>query len=187
MASEDLREYLEAARQRRVHEQDARKQEMAARHEARRRDFEARSEPLNVHVVRVLEGARADLAEAGAKLEYKFHSYNAGKQLENPRVEFQIAGVGSPGTASSVYVIEIVQDGQVVVRTKRSFGDPNSTLTPHGSTPRTAVSRRPRAGRAAMETARPEQAARRPWAPERQDRGRVTLRYLALEPAVPVL
>src|SRR5215203_4842221 len=41
MASENLREYLEAARQRRVHEQDARKQEMAARHEARRRDFEA--------------------------------------------------------------------------------------------------------------------------------------------------
>ena len=72
MASEDLREYLEAARQRRVHEQDARKQEMAARHEARRRDFEARSEPLNVHVVRVLEGARADLAEAGAKLEEVF-------------------------------------------------------------------------------------------------------------------
>jgi hypothetical protein len=62
------------------------------------------------------------------------------KQLENPRVEFQIAGVGSPGTASSVYVIEIVQDGQVVVRTKRSFGDPDSTLTPHGSTPRTAAS-----------------------------------------------
>jgi hypothetical protein len=78
--------------------------------------------------------------EAGAKLEYKFHSYNAGKQLENPRVEFQIAGVGSPGTASSVYVIEIVQDGQVVVRTKRSFGDPDSTLTPHGSTARTAAS-----------------------------------------------
>src|SRR3954469_19713518 len=97
MASEDLREYLEAARQRRIHEQDARKQEMAARHEARRRDFEARSEPLNVHVVRVLEGARADLAEAGAKLEYKFPSYNAGKQLENPRVEFQIAGVGAFG------------------------------------------------------------------------------------------
>ena len=94
MASEDLREYLEAARQRRVHEQDARKQEMAARHEARRRDFEARSEPLNVHVVRVLEGARADLAEAGAKLEYKFHTYNAGKQLENPRVEFQMARRG---------------------------------------------------------------------------------------------
>ena len=97
MASEDLRESLEAARQRRVHEQDARKQEMAARHEARRRDFEARSEPLNVHVVRVLEGARADLAEAGAKLEYKFHSYNAGKQLENPRVEFQIAGLTRRG------------------------------------------------------------------------------------------
>jgi len=142
MASEDLREYLEAARQRRVHEQDARKQEMAARHEARRRDFEARSEPLNVHVVRVLEGARADLAEAGAKLEYKFHTYTAGKQLENPRVEFQIAGVASPGTASSVYVIEIVQDGQVVVRTKRSFGDPDSTLTLHGSAPRTAASLR---------------------------------------------
>jgi len=79
MASEDLREYLEAARQRRVHEQDARKQEMAARHEARRRDFEARSEPLNVHVVRVLEGARADLAEAGAKLEYKFQPKFDGK------------------------------------------------------------------------------------------------------------
>src|SRR5829696_5112155 len=78
--------------------------------------------------------------KAGAKLEYKFHSYNAGKQLENPRVEFQIAGVGSPGTASSVYVIEIVQDGQVVVRTKRSFGDPDSTLTPHESTARTAAS-----------------------------------------------
>jgi hypothetical protein len=31
-------------------------------------------------------------------------------------------------------------DGQVVVRTKRSFGDPDSTLTPHGSTPRTAAS-----------------------------------------------
>ena len=88
----------------------------------------------------MLEGARADLAEAGAKLEYKFHTYNAGKQLENRRVEFQIAGVASPGTASSVYVIEIVQDGQVIVRTKRSFGDPDSTLTPHGSTPRTAAS-----------------------------------------------
>ena len=74
------------------------------------------------------------------KLEYKFHSYNAGKQLENPRVEFQIAGVSSPGTASSVYVIEIIRDGQVVIRTKQSFGDPDSTLTPHGSTPRTAAS-----------------------------------------------
>jgi hypothetical protein len=60
MTSENLREYLEAARQRRVHEQDARKQEMAARHEARRRDFEARSEPLNVYVVRVLEEARTE-------------------------------------------------------------------------------------------------------------------------------
>src|SRR5215204_5949878 len=140
MASEDLREYLEAARQRRVHEQDARKQEMAARHEARRRDFEARSEPLNVHVVRVLEEARTDLAEAGAKLEYKFHSYNAGKQLENPRVDFQISGAASSGLASSVYVIEVVHNGEVIVRTKRSFGDPDSTLTPHGSTPRTVAS-----------------------------------------------
>jgi hypothetical protein len=96
MASEDLREYLEAARQSRVHEQDARKRELAARHEARRLDFEARSEPLNVHVVRVLEEARTDLAEAGAKLEYKMVSYNAGKQIENPRVDFQISGVASP-------------------------------------------------------------------------------------------
>ena len=77
MVSENLREYLEAARKRRLHEQDARKQEMAARHEARRRDFAARSEPLTVHVVRVLEDARADLAEAGARLEYKLHTYNA--------------------------------------------------------------------------------------------------------------
>src|SRR5687768_2350616 len=140
MASEDLREYLEAARQSRVHEQDARKRELAARHEARRLDFEARSEPLNVHVVRVLEEARTDLAEAGAKLEYKMVSYNAGKQIENPRVDFQISGVASPGTASSVYVIEIVHTHQVLVRTKRSFGDPDSTLTPQGSTSRTAAS-----------------------------------------------
>jgi hypothetical protein len=139
MASEDLREYLEAARQSRVHEQDARKRELAARHEARRLDFEARSEPLNVHVVRVLEEARTDLAEAGAKLEYKMVSYNAGKQIENPRVDFQISGVASPGTASSVYVIEIVHN-QVLVRKKRSFGDPDSTLTSHGSTSRTAAS-----------------------------------------------
>ena len=110
MASENLREYLEAARQRRFSEQDARKREMAARHEARRLDFEARSEPLNVHVVRVLEEARTDLAEAGAKLEYKMVSYNAGKQIENPRVDFQVSGVASPGTASSVYVIEIVHN-----------------------------------------------------------------------------
>ena len=140
MASENLRDYLEGARHRRVREQDARKEELAARHEARRLDFEARSEPLNVHVVKVLEEARTDLAEAGAKLEYKFHSYNAGKQLENPRVEFQISSVASPGPASSVYVIEIVHGGEVIVRTKRSFGDPDSTLTPHGSTPRTAAS-----------------------------------------------
>ena len=140
MASGKLREYLEAARQRRVHEQEARNQEITARQEARRRDFAARSEPLNVHVVRVLEEARTDLAEAGAKIEYKFHSYNAGKQLENPRVEFQISGAAPPGPASSVYVIEIVHNGEVIVRTKRSFGDPDSTLTAHGSTPRTASS-----------------------------------------------
>ena len=40
MASEDLRDYLEGAGQRRVREQDARKEELAARHEARRLDFE---------------------------------------------------------------------------------------------------------------------------------------------------
>jgi hypothetical protein len=140
MGSENLREYLETARQRRVHEQDARNREMTARHGARRLDFAARSEPLNVHVVRVLEEARANLAEAGAKLEYKLHSYNAGKKLENPRVDFQISGVASPGAASSVYVIEIVHNGEVVVRTKRGLGDPDSTLAPHGSTSRTAAS-----------------------------------------------
>jgi hypothetical protein len=140
MASENLRDYLNGARQRRLREQEARREELAARHESRRLDFEARSEPLNVHVVKVLEEARTNLAEGGAKLEYKFHSYNAGKQLENPRVEFQISSVASPGPASSVYVIEIVRSGELTVRTKRSFGDPDSTLTPHGSTPRTAAS-----------------------------------------------
>jgi hypothetical protein len=65
---------------------------MTARHDARRLAFEARSEPLNVHVVRVLEDARTELAEGGAKLDYKFLSYNAGKQVENPRVtsRFQV-------------------------------------------------------------------------------------------------
>ena len=140
MPSENLRDYLDDARQRRVREQDARREELAARHEARRLDFAARSEPLNVHIVNVLEEARTDLAEGGAKLEYKSHSYNAGKQLENPRVEFQISSVASPGPASSVYVVEIVRSGEVTVRTKQSFGDPDSTLTPHGSTPRTAAS-----------------------------------------------
>ena len=140
MPSENLRDYLDGARQRRVREQDARREELAARHEARRLDFAARSEPLNVHIVNVLEGARTDLAEGGAKLEYKLHSYNAGKQLENPRVEFKISSVASPGPASSVYVVEIVRSGEVTVRTKQSFGDPDSTLTPHGSTPRTAAS-----------------------------------------------
>jgi hypothetical protein len=140
MASENLREYLEAARQRRIHEQNARKRDIAARHEARRLDFAARSEPLNVHVVRVLEEARTDLAEAGVKLEYKMLSYNAGKQVENPRVDFQISGAGPAGATSSVYVIEIVHNGEVVVRTKRSFGDPDSTLTSHGSMSRTADS-----------------------------------------------
>jgi hypothetical protein len=140
MASPDFRGYLEAARKRRVHEQDVREREMTARHDARRLAFEARSEPLNVHVVRVLEDARTELAEGGAKLDYKLLSYNAGKQVENPRVDFQISGVVSPGTASSVYVIEIVHTGEVVVRTKRSFGDPDSTLASHGFTPRTASS-----------------------------------------------
>ena len=140
MAPENLRDYLEGARQRRVREQAVRQQEMAARHEARRVDFEARSEPLNVHVVKVLEEARTALAEGGAKLEYKFHSYNAGKQLEDPRVEFQISSVASSGAASSVYVVEIVRSGEVIVRTKQSFGDPDSTLTPHGSRQRTAAS-----------------------------------------------
>ena len=121
MAPENLRDYLEGARQRRVREQDVRQQEMAARHEARRLEFEARSEPLNLHVVKVLEEARTALAEGGAKLEYKFHSYNAGKQLENPRVEFQISSIASSGAASSVYVVEIVRSGEVVVRTKQSF------------------------------------------------------------------
>ena len=64
----------------------------------------------------------------------------AGKQIENPRVDFQISGVSSPGTASSIYVIEIVHNGEVVVRTKRSFGDPDSTLTAGGSTSRTTAS-----------------------------------------------
>jgi hypothetical protein len=140
MASENLRDYLNGARQRRLREQETRREELAARHESRRLDFEARSEPLNVHVVKVLDEARTNLAEGGAKLEYKFHSYNAGKQLENPRVEFQISSVASPGPASSVYVVEIVRSGEVTVRTKQSFGDPDSTLTPHGSTPRTAAS-----------------------------------------------
>ena len=140
MASENLRDYLDGARQRRLREQEARRVELAARHESRRLDFEARSEPLNVHVVKVLEEARTNLAEGGSKLEYKFPRYNAGKQLENPRVEFQISSVASPGPASSVYVVEIVRSGEVTVRTKQSFGDPDSTLTPHGSTPRTAAS-----------------------------------------------
>ena len=140
MASENLRDYLEGARQRRARQEDVRKQEPAALHEARPLDFEAWSEPLSVHFVKVLEDARTDLTEGGAKLEYKFHSYNAGKQLENPRVEFQISSVASPGAASSVYVVEIGRSGEVVVRTKQSFGDPDSTLTPHGSKQRTAAS-----------------------------------------------
>ena len=69
MPSDTLRDYLDGARQRRVHEQDARREELAARHEARRLDFAARSEPLNVHIGNVLEEARTDLTEGGAKLE----------------------------------------------------------------------------------------------------------------------
>jgi hypothetical protein len=129
MASENLGKYLAAARQRRLEQQEARKQQLAEQHEARRVDFEGRSEPLSVYVVRMLEDARTDLAEAGAKLEYKLHGYNASKQTANPRVDFQISGTLSAATASSVYVIEIVETGEVVVRTKQSFGDPDSTLT----------------------------------------------------------
>ena len=140
MPSENLGTYLETARQRRLDEQKARKRQLAEHHEARRVDFEARSEPLNVHVVRILEDARADLAEAGAKLEYRLHSYNAAKQLENPRVDFQISGLVSPSNASSVYVLEIVESGEVVIRTKQTFGDPDSTLAARQFKPRTAAS-----------------------------------------------
>jgi hypothetical protein len=140
MASENLREYLEAARQRRIHEQNARKRDIAARHEARRLDFAARSEPLNVHVVRVLEEARTDLAEAGVKLEYKMLSYNAGKQVENPRVDFQISGAGPAEVASSVYVIEIVHNGEVVVRRSVASAIQTPRFTSHGSMSRTADS-----------------------------------------------
>jgi hypothetical protein len=142
MPSENLGKYLKSARQRRLDEQQARKQQLAEHHEARRVVFEARSEPLNVHLVRILEDARADLAEAGAKLEYRLHSYNAAKQLENPRVDFQISGLGSPSSASSVYVVEIVDSGEVVIRAKQTFGDPDSTLTPRQFKPRTAASLR---------------------------------------------
>ena len=140
MPSENLGKYLATARQRRLDEQEARKRQLAEHHEARRVDFEARSEPLNVHVVRILEDARTDLAEAGAKLEYRLHSYNAAKQLENPRVDFQISGLGSPSNSSSVYVLEIVESGEVVIRTKQSFGDPDSTLATRQFKPRTAAS-----------------------------------------------
>jgi hypothetical protein len=140
MPSESLGNYLQTARQRRLDELETRKQQVADHHEARRADFEARSEPLNVHVVRILEDARAELAEAGAKLEYRLHSYNAAKQLENPRVDFQISGLGSPSNASSVYVLEIVDSGEVVIRTKQSFGDPDSTLAARQFKPRTAAS-----------------------------------------------
>jgi hypothetical protein len=140
MPSENLGKYLENARQRRLDEQEARKQQLAEHHEARRIDFEARSEPLNVHVVRILEDARKDLADAGAKLEYRLHSYNAAKQLENPRVDFQISSLNSAANASSVYVLEIVDSGEVVIRTKRTFGDPDSTLETRQFKPRTAAS-----------------------------------------------
>jgi hypothetical protein len=57
-------------------------------------------------------------------------SYNAGKQIENPRVDFQITGVASPATGSSVYVIEIVHNGEVVVRSVVSaIQTPLSRLT----------------------------------------------------------
>ena len=140
MPSENLGKYLETARQRRLDEQEARKQQLAEHHEARRIDFEARSEPLNVHVVRILEEARGALAEAGAKLEYRLYSYNVAKQLENPRVDFQISGLDSPSNASSVYVLEIVDSGEVVIRAKQAFGDPDSTLSARQFKPRTAAS-----------------------------------------------
>ncbi len=109
MPPESLGNHLESARRRRLDEQEARKQQLAEHHEARRADFEARSEPLSLHVVRILEDARADLAQAGAKLEYRLHSYNAAKQLENPRVDFQISGLGSsrtpvPSTCSKSFI-----------------------------------------------------------------------------------
>ena len=53
MSSENLAKYLEAARQRRLDEQEARKQQLTRQHEARRANFDGRSEPLNVYVVRV--------------------------------------------------------------------------------------------------------------------------------------
>jgi hypothetical protein len=140
MPSESLGNYLQTARQRRLDELEVRRQQVADHHQARRAEFEARSEPLNVHVVRILEDARAELTEAGAKLEYRLHSYNAAKQLENPRVDFQISGLGSPSNASSVYVLEIVDNGEVVIRTKQSFGDPDSTLASRHFKPRTAAS-----------------------------------------------
>ena len=139
MPAENLGTYLEAARQRRRDEQEARKQQLAEQHEARRVDFEARSEPLDIYVVRVLEAARADLAQAGANLEYKLHSYNAAKQLEHPRVDFQISGISGSST-SSVYVLEVIEAGEVIIRTKRTFGDPDSTLESHRFKSRTAAS-----------------------------------------------
>ena len=66
MASEDLRDYLEGAGQRRVREQDARKEELAARHEARRLDFETGRNRSTFLRCKVLEQATTDLAEAGA-------------------------------------------------------------------------------------------------------------------------
>jgi hypothetical protein len=47
-----------------------------------------------------------------------------GSRLKTHELTFRLSGVASPATASSVYVIEIVHNGEVVVRTKRSFGDP---------------------------------------------------------------
>lgn len=138
MSSENLAKYLEAARQRRLDEQEARKQQLTRQHEARRANFDGRSEPLNVYVVRVLEDARLGLSEAGAELEYRLHSYNAAKQLENPRVDLQISSMASPSSASSVYVIEIATNGAVVIRTKQTFGDPDSTLAIGQFKPRTS-------------------------------------------------
>jgi hypothetical protein len=139
MPSENVGKYLENARQRRLDEQEARSQQLAEHHELGALTSR-RGRSRSVHVVRILEDARKDLADAGAKLEYRLHSYNAAKQQENPRVDFQISGLNSAANASSVYVLEIVDSGEVVIRTKRTFGDPDSTLETRQFKARTSAS-----------------------------------------------
>jgi hypothetical protein len=55
----------------------------------------------------------------------------AGAAAESILLALAIAKLGDEGQVLS---------GEVIVRTKQSFGDPDSTLTPHGYTPRTAAS-----------------------------------------------